>query len=80
MYDEYVVRVKHSIVFQQALLQGITFDNETYSNINIALAAGTSINTISSDSQKQLRSIFTVVRDAAAGDGKNATDLLYRQI
>ena len=75
LYDEYVVSEAYSAVFQQALLSGITFDYETYSNLNIAHATGTSINTISSDSQKQLRSIFSVVRDASAGDGKNSTDL-----
>ena len=75
LYDEYVVSEAYSTVFQQALLQGITFDYETYSNISVALATGLVLITISTDSQKQHRSIFSVVRDAAAGDGKNATDL-----
>ena len=75
MYDEYVVSEAYSTVFQQALLQGITFDYETYSNISVALATGLTINTISTDSQKQLRSIFTVIRDAVEKDGVNATNL-----
>jgi len=75
LYDEYVVSEAYSAIFQQALLQGISFDYETYSNVQVALATANQVNTITTDSQKQLRSIFTVVRDSTDQDGKNATNL-----
>ena len=75
-YDEYVVSEAYSAVYQQALLNLITFDYTTFSNINIALATGNTINTITTDSQKQLRSIYTIVRDSAAiATSINQTDL-----
>ena len=77
-YDEYVVSEAYSAVYQQALLNLITFDYTTFSNINIALATGNTINTITTDSQKQLRSIYTIVRDSGTPSGedfKNQTDL-----
>ena len=75
-YDEYVVSEAYSAVYQQALLNLITFDYTTFSNINIALATGTTINTITTDSQKQLRSIYTIVRDSGAVAASiNQTDL-----
>ena len=75
-YDEYVVSPAYQAVFERALVQGgITFDFSTVSNVSVTHSTSNTINAIVNDSQKQLKSIYTIVRANNAGDGKAYTAL-----